>query len=400
MGAEGTAHAGRALIVTISSTLLVCIIRFLLDPFLEDNAPFLLFYAAILFSAWYGGWIYGAISTIGSVFLSIFLFIEPKEQFSLGDLPDLLSLIMQVFTSSLGIFLIEELRRTQQNAREEAAIRKKAEDALRQSEASLLDAQGKLRSHADELEKQVAKRTADLTQSLRFMEEFLYSMAHDLRAPVRAVKGFTDALVQDYAEHLDETAKDYGRRIDLACERMDRLIIELLEYGRLSHTAMEIKPVPLRPLIEQVIREFEEEIRQSNAQVEVDVASQTVNTNEIALRQILRNLLSNSLKFIPPNRTPVIRIRSEQMDATIQICVEDNGIGIPAEHIAQIFKPFHRLHPQDQFPGVGMGLAIARLAAERMESKLTVSSIPGAGSRFCLELKKTPFSPGSVGHGG
>jgi signal transduction histidine kinase len=117
---------------------------------------------------------------------------------------------------------------------------------------------------------------------------------------------------------------------------------------------------------------------------------QTVLGNEVALKQIFRNLISNGIKFGTAERKPEIQIWAERDREDIKVFVQDNGIGIAPQHIEQIFKPFHRLHTPEEFPGVGMGLAIARLSAERMGAKLGVESFPGKGSCFYLDIKRAP----------
>ncbi|MFN7142041.1 MAG: sensor histidine kinase, partial [Limisphaerales bacterium] len=311
---------------------------------------------------------------------------EPRFSLSWHNPADVAALALNVFTSGLGIFLIEVLRRARAKSTLEALERKEAEEALKQSQAALLAAKSKLESHADDLEKRVGERTEALTKNLRFMEEFLYSMAHDLRAPVRAVKGFTEALVEDYTQNLDETAQDYGKRISDSCERMDRMITELLEYGRLSHTELHLRPIKISQVLVTVLDDLRHEIQERNAKVKIDFLPQLVHGNEVALRQIFRNLISNAIKFVPPDRTPEVLVWSEQRGSKVALCVQDNGIGIAANYVAKIFKPFQRLHTQDQFAGVGMGLAIARLAAERMGAQLDVTSKPDSGSCFCLEI--------------
>ncbi|HLP75550.1 MAG TPA: PAS domain S-box protein, partial [Candidatus Paceibacterota bacterium] len=257
--------------------------------------------------------------------------------------------------------------------------RKRAEEDLRK-------AQEQLRGYTVELEHHVAERTAHLRQSLQSLEGLLYHVAHDLRAPLRAMASFTKILLDDYADKLDEKAKDYAQRISKSAHFMDELVQDLLAYGRLTHSEVHLSKVNLELQVDAALNRFAAEIRRKNAQMEVQRPMPWVSANTAVLNEIITHLISNALKFTPDGKPPRIRICSERNAATTRLWVEDNGIGIKPEYHERIFRMFERLHGGDAYPGTGIGLAIVAKGAERMGGKAGVESRPGEGSRFWIEL--------------
>jgi two-component system CheB/CheR fusion protein len=243
-----------------------------------------------------------------------------------------------------------------------------------------------LSQHAEVLESQVKQRTSKLAESVSFLENLSYTMAHDLRAPIRAMAAFSTALLEDVP--LDTTGKDYAQRIHEAAQRMDRLINDLLEYSRLTHQEFPLSIVELRPNIEKVIENLSTDIGVKNAQIEVRDPIPTARCNETLLEQVLSNLILNALKFVAPGVTPKVVISAENCDSMIRVWIEDNGIGIDTVYQQRIFGVFQRLHTTEEFPGTGVGLAIAKRAVESMGGTLGVESNPGRGSKFWFKLPK------------
>ena len=217
--------------------------------------------------------------------------------------------------------------------------------------------------------------------------EWKYTIAHDLRAPLRAQQGFATVLLQDYEEALGETGCDYARRISLAASRLNELIQDLLAYSRISRTEMEVGKIPLRRIVSEVCDELDADIKEAKADVKVDEFDVRVCGNELVLKTTVTNLLSNALKFKKPGETPRIRIWAEDRGQSIRLWVEDNGIGIAPQHQHQIFDVFQRLHPAGDYPGTGVGLAIVQKGVERMGGHTGVESQEGVGSRFWIELE-------------
>lgn len=224
------------------------------------------------------------------------------------------------------------------------------------------------------------------------LTSFAYSVAHDLRAPLRAMQGFSQALVEDYGHLLPKEGKDYTDRIIAASSRMDRLIRDLLDYSRLSRDEVALSPVNLTDVFQEVRSHCLRECSADGADVVLPESLPTVIGARSILIQIFTNLISNALKFVPKGTIPLVRIRSEFNNRMVRVWVEDNGIGIPAAHLERIFGVFERLHGVDQYPGTGIGLAIVRKGAERLGGKAGVISEPDAGSRFWVDIPAANIS--------
>ena len=264
----------------------------------------------------------------------------------------------------------------------EITDRKKAEAALQESQASL-------QRHAETLEQRVAERTARLEQIVQSLEGVCYHVAHDLRAPLRAMEGFTNILLQQYTTHLDAQGQDFARRISQAATRMDYLIRDLLDYGRLSHVKLTFCELDLDTEMARVLGSLQEEIERVNGQIEVQAPLGTIRANQTVVEQMLTNLLTNGLKYVAPGVAPKLSVRSELNGDFVRLWVEDNGIGIALEHQERIFRVFERLHRNEQYPGTGIGLAIVAKGAEIMGGRAGVDSDEGKGSRFWIELPKS-----------
>ena len=219
------------------------------------------------------------------------------------------------------------------------------------------------------------------------MESFCYSVSHDLRAPLRAMRAFTQVLLDDYAPNLDPAGQDFLNRVGNAAERMDRLINDLLDYSRLGRMELTLADVDLAKIMESVLLDLRLEIRAKKATIEVKKPLPNVVAHETVLEQILQNLVSNALKFGTPETTPAIQIWVDVQDSTVRLHVKDNGIGIPPEYHRRIFNVFERLHSANEYPGTGIGLAIVHKAVERMNGRVGVESSPGNGSCFWIDLR-------------
>jgi PAS domain S-box-containing protein len=238
-----------------------------------------------------------------------------------------------------------------------------------------------------ELEKRIGELTSQLEEIRGEQEAFTYTIAHDLRAPLRAMSGFSDALIQDYAwQTLDEKGLIYASKITQSARRMDELIEDLLVYSRLARSPVRLGPIPVGAIIPEVLHTYSREIEETNGLVDVDVPVAEVVADWGFLFLALCNLLSNALKFVPPGTPPNVTIRAMRRQEFIRIEFEDNGIGIPTEYLERIFGVFQRLNKAEAFAGAGMGLAIVRRAVERMSGRVGVESTPGKGSRFWIEL--------------
>jgi signal transduction histidine kinase len=270
----------------------------------------------------------------------------------------------------------------------------------KQAETELQDAKAALADEAVLLERLVAERTAELTSTNKQLEVFVYTIAHDLRAPLRSMQGFSEMLVKDERAALSETHRDYVRRISDSARFMDALLSDLLAFATITQQRIELAPTNLQSIVQGVLSRLEKDIAEQNALVETIGPWPAVMAHAPTLSQVLFNLLSNALKFVRPGVLPQIRVRAEAAPSTtpsvhsatappgfVRVWVEDNGIGIAPEHQQQIFRLFLRLH-RDAYSGTGVGLTIAQKGVERMGGSLGVESSPGCGSRFWFDLRK------------
>lgn len=236
-----------------------------------------------------------------------------------------------------------------------------------------------------ELEQRVAHRTAQLNSSVKSLESFCYSLSHDLRAPLRAIRTFTKVIENDYEEGLQEEVRGLLRRVSAAGERMDTLINDLLSLSIVSQSEVPLITVNVDRVTNDAVETLRSEITKTGARVEIPALQGKVHANPVILRQVIENFLSNALKYTKEGEPPFVRIHSEVNQDRIRILVEDRGIGIPHQYQERIFGLFQRLHGA-AYPGTGVGLAIAKVGAQRMLGDVGVISENGAGSTFWVEL--------------
>jgi signal transduction histidine kinase len=238
------------------------------------------------------------------------------------------------------------------------------------------------------LENLVQERTAELTETNEQLETLVYSIAHDLRAPLRSMQAFARILLEDYAPKLDEAAEKYAKRIVRSAETMDALVLDLLAYGKAARSKMEIEPINLADAWQSALTLFEQDISDLHAEIRTMPSLPWVMANGVMLSQILANLLGNALKFVPAGVAPVICFGAQECGGMVRISIEDNGIGIAKEYHEKIFRVFERLQ-KDKSEGTGIGLAIVRKGVERMGGKVGLDSgEPRVGTLFWIELPK------------
>jgi two-component system, chemotaxis family, CheB/CheR fusion protein len=255
------------------------------------------------------------------------------------------------------------------------------------AESALRDAQVLLADRASQLEKAVGERTRELTTTNKQLEALVYSIAHDLRAPLRSMQGFSVMLLEEAGQALTETGRDFARRISESAQLIDSLLMDLITYSGIARRHIELTSVDLKSITGFALSRLEKVIQERNALVEMTGPWPAVLGHEPTLVQVLINLAGNALKFVTPGVVPRVRFRTEERGEFIRVWVEDNGIGIEPDHQRQIFRLFTRLHNK-QYPGTGIGLAIVEKGIEQLGGHVGVESAAGQGSRFWFELKK------------
>jgi PAS domain S-box-containing protein len=255
--------------------------------------------------------------------------------------------------------------------------RKQVERALEAARAELAETNSRL-------EQIVADRTASLREAVAQMEEFSYTVSHDLRAPLRAMQTYSDALMEEYAPRLDEAGRQYLGRIAANARRMDKMVVDLLTCSRLDRTELKLERVTLDRLAREIVENYPG-MQPDQADIMIEPLGDVL-AHEPSVVQAIANLLTNAIKFVAPGVRPRIRIWSEVRGPKRRLWIEDNGIGIAPDAQRRLFQMFERMNPAAGYEGNGVGLAIVRKALTRMGGDAGMSSDGTAGSRFWIEL--------------
>lgn len=246
-------------------------------------------------------------------------------------------------------------------------------------------------------EGELEKARAELTRSNQELEQFAYVAAHDLQEPLRKVRAFGDRLKMAASTKLDEKELDYLDRMHNASKRMQDLIDGLLTLSRITSRGNPFSPVDLGQIVAEVLLDLETSIERSSAELKLGDLP-IVEADPIQMRQLLQNLISNSLKFQPASAKPIVKITAQKIEretaelvpsagkTMCRISVEDNGIGFEERYLGRIFGVFQRLHGRDEYEGTGIGLAVCRKIVERHGGNITATSTPGRGSTFMFTL--------------
>jgi PAS domain S-box-containing protein len=255
-----------------------------------------------------------------------------------------------------------------------------AEETARHNE-QLKQAQLRLYQNQDELE----RRIVDLNRSNYELEQFAHIASHDLQEPLRKIFFNSDVLQRRYAPGLDANAQRLIHGMGAAAARMKELINDLLAYSQLNQQSMTTEKISLNDVVDSVLKDFEPTIASKSAVINVDdLPSITGNFNRI--RQLIANLVSNSLKYVKHEVSPVINIRSQTSGNRVSLHIRDNGIGFESEYKEKIFGLFERLHTRNEFPGTGIGLAICKRIVEMHGGTIDAESVPGEYAAFYINL--------------
>lgn len=242
-----------------------------------------------------------------------------------------------------------------------------------------------LRVYREELEQKVAERTQALQDANREMEAFNYSVSHDLRAPLRAIDGYSAILLEKHSPHIDTQGRDLVDRVRAASQRMGKLIDALLQLSRLSRRSLDWTEVDISALAAGIVRQLNE--AHTERSVEVDVQpDMLVQADKQLMHVVLQNLLSNAWKYTRPVAQPKIEVGCRQEASRTVYFVKDNGVGFDMDYAANLFGAFQRLHSESEFEGTGIGLATVARVVRMHGGSVWAQAQEGQGATFCFTL--------------
>jgi light-regulated signal transduction histidine kinase (bacteriophytochrome) len=247
-------------------------------------------------------------------------------------------------------------------------------------------AEAEVRALNAELEARVVHRTADLELANKNLEAFTYSVSHDLRAPLRTLSGFSEALLEEYGDRLDETGRGYAARIQAASERMATLIDDQLRLSRVSRADINLRRVDLSAEVGAIADELQS--GESERQVRFTIQDGVwVTADRSLIRSVVQNLVENAWKFTARRDSATIEFAAATVDGAGICCyVRDNGVGFDPAHAGQLFQPFQRLHTAGEFPGTGIGLASVQRIIERHGGRTWAEGAIDSGATFYFTL--------------
>ncbi|VAX19992.1 diguanylate cyclase/phosphodiesterase (GGDEF & EAL domains) with PAS/PAC sensor(s) [hydrothermal vent metagenome] len=246
-------------------------------------------------------------------------------------------------------------------------------------------AEEELKRHRERLEEIVEERTNELSTVNKELEAFAYSVSHDLRAPLRGIDGFSKALLEDYADKVDDVGKDYLNRVSAATLKMSQLIDDLLTLSRVTRTQMMTEPVGLSELAHDVADDLRKEEPDRHIKISIEKGLIAQGDKRL-LRIVLYNLISNSWKFTWKRLDASIEIGAARHDGKIVYFVRDNGVGFDMKYSGKLFGAFQRLHTLSEFPGTGIGLAIVQRIIHRHGGRVWAEAEVDKGAVFYLAL--------------
>jgi hypothetical protein len=258
--------------------------------------------------------------------------------------------------------------------------------ALRRAEHALARAEQDQRRMTVEFEEHVRERTVQLRAAVSELEAFSYSVSHDLRAPLRSIAGFSQALIEDAGDGLSADAYDDISRIVAAAQRMDHLINDLLTLSMVSRSGINREPVDISDLANRILAELGD-LSLSRAVATRVQPGMMVQCDPRLVRVVLENLLTNAWKFTSRREQASIEVGQISRDSETAFFVRDNGVGFDPTFADKLFGPFQRLHDASEFPGTGIGLATVRRIVQRHGGRVWAESQLGQGACFYFTLQ-------------
>jgi two-component system sensor histidine kinase/response regulator len=267
--------------------------------------------------------------------------------------------------------LEEKVEKRTSELRKEIEERKRAEEEIKRLN--------------EELEERVRERTAQLEAANKELEAFSYSVSHDLRAPLRAMDGFTEILLREYSPKLDDEGKRICSTIIENTKKMGQLIDELLALSRLGRAEMHFSSLDMKALANAVYDELTTQKMRQRINFHLDDLKKA-SGDPILFRQVWMNLISNAIKFTSRRERAVISITSREEEDRVVYCVKDNGAGFNMKYADKLFGVFQRLHSEKDFEGTGVGLAIVQRIVQRHSGKVWAEGETDKGAAFFFSL--------------
>jgi light-regulated signal transduction histidine kinase (bacteriophytochrome) len=312
---------------------------------------------------------------------------SPAEAISARSIPFLVECLAPLEMAHRGFM---EANRALQTLNADLELR------IRERTRQLDEANRALQTLNADLELRIRERTRQLEEANKDLESFAYSVSHDLRAPLRAIDGFSQTVLEDCAPLLDDTGRFAIERMRANAIRMGRLIDDMLHLARISHGELSSDRTDLGALARQIAAELREQ--QPGRNLYVDIAEGLVaDVDPDFMRIALANLLSNASKFTGNQTAPRIDFASEKQGDEVVYYVRDNGVGFDMAYADRVFRPFERLHSQDEFPGTGIGLATVQRVIRRHGGRIWADAAIGRGATFFFTLNGTGSEAGA-GH--
>lgn len=354
-------------LVVVGGLLVSTLFAFLFKPIVSPESQFLLYLPAVMVGALYAGLPGGMLATLVGAAATMFLFVMPTREVMGARPEETVALLLYFMAAALILALW------------------RAQDYQRQQ----------VLEFARKLEDRVEDRTKELVAANAELEQFCYSISHNLRAPMRNIIGSSRMIIDDLKEKLDSEAKENLLSIGASANRLSELVDDLLHHARISHVDMKLVRTDLSKIAAEIVEEFEEQGIASRDSFEIEPDLLLVCDVEL-MKLALRNLLDNACKYRSPDRKLLVQIGETRRQGGPVFFVKDNGIGFDMKYKDMLFKPFERLHRDVDYPGTGIGLAIAQQVIVKHKGRIWPEAELGKGATFYFNTGKLRPNPREV----